>query len=152
MSQIYGPTGARLTAVGGENSYKQFRRGDVVNSLQWAGDPMEPAMCLFPNMKNTRAGVFVLCLSSLHKYLLPTGYATPALKDRGWKDIATQLGLDPLSRSVCADICGSIEDAGQDLVWMPPVPARVERMAQEPKVGVLTISRRGGRVMHEVEV
>jgi len=156
MSQIYGPTGRLLTAVGGEHSWRQFRRGNVVCSLQWAGDPMEPAMCLFPNVHNTRAGVFVLCLSALHKYLLTSGYASPALRERGWRDIATHLGLDPLSRSVCADICGVIEDSAQDLVHMPPVPPRVEALRAEPKVGVMQIAegkgRNTGRVLHEVEV
>lgn len=152
MSQIYGPNGQLLTAVGGEHSWRQFRRGNVVCSLQWAGNPMEPAMCLFPNVQNTRAGVFVLCLSSLHKYLQVTGYATPALRERGWRDIATHLGLDPLSRSVCADICGVIEDSAPELVWMPPVPPAVEAMRQAPKVGVMSIAEKGGRVLHEVEV
>lgn len=153
MSQIYGPNGQQLTAVGGEHSWRQHRKGNVVCSLQWAGNPMEPAMCLFPALNNVRAGVFVLCLSSLHKYLENTGYASKALKERGWRDIATHLGLDPLSRSVCADICGAIEDSAQDLVWMPPVPPSVERAAERPKDGgVLQIMDGGRRVLHEVEV
>ena len=111
-------------------------------------------MCLFPNVDNGRAGAFVLCLSSLHKYVQTNGYASTALKERGWRDIATQLGLDPLSRSVCADICGLIEDASRDLVHMPPAPPRVRRAAEDHKVGVLEIRQghKEGRVVHEVEV
>ena len=152
MSQIYGIAGKPLVAVGGEHSWRQFRRGDVVCSLQWAGDPLEPAMCLFPNVGNSRAGVFVLCLSSLYKYLEKTGYASKDLINHGWQAIAKQLGLDPNSRAVRASICGVIEDAAPDLVWMPPTPKQVEKLAEAPKVGEMQIREKGGRVLHEVEV
>jgi hypothetical protein len=155
MTQIYGTTGKPLMAVGGEHSWKQFRKGSVVCSLQWAGkshEDIEPSMVLFPNVSNTRGGVFVLCLSSLFKYVEKTGYATLNLKTNGWKDIARQLDLDPTSRSVCADICGLIEDAAPELVWMPPAPPVVEAAQAPEKVGELTISERGGKVLHEVQV
>jgi hypothetical protein len=151
MTMIYGPTGRPLTAVGGEHSWKQFRRGDVVCSLQWAGDPNEPAMVLFPNIGNTRGGVFVLCLSSLHKYVEKTGYASRDLKTTGWQDIARHLGLDAVSRSACADICGIIEDCAPELVWMPPAPPAVKAAQAPEKVGELVISEQGGRVLHEAQ-
>lgn len=155
MTQIYGVAGKPLVAVGGEHSYKQFRRGSVVLSLQWAGkshEDIEPAMVLFPNVNNSRGGVFVLCLSSLFKYVEKTGYATAALKAQGWKDIAKQLDLDPTSRSACGDICSLIEDAAPELVWMPPAPTVVKQLAAPQKVGELSISEKGGRVLHEAAV
>jgi hypothetical protein len=155
MPQIYGVTGRPLMAVGGEHSWKQFKKGSVVLSLQWAGkthEDIEPAMVLFPFVSLSRGGVFVLCLSSLYKYLEKTGYATTALKTEGWKDIARQLGLDPTSRSVCADICGLIEDAAPELVWMPPTPKEVAKAQEPEKVGTMTISEKGGKVLHEAEI
>lgn len=152
MSQIYGFGGKPLVAVGGKDSYRQFKKGNVVCSLQWAGEPIEPAMCLFPHVPTSGAGVFVLCLSSLYKYVEKSGYASLALKTDGWRDIARHLGLDPLSRSVCADICGLIEDAAPDLVWMPPTPKEIEKKAEAPKVGEMQIREKGGRVVHEAEV
>jgi hypothetical protein len=155
MSQIYGVAGRPLMAVGGEHSWKQFRKGSVVLSLQWAGkshEDIEPAMVLFPNVSNSRGGVFVLCLSSLFKYVEKTGYATANLKNTGWKDIARQLDLDPTSRSVCGDICSLIEDAAPELVWMPPAPREVEKAQAPEKVGELQIREKGGKVLHEAEV
>jgi hypothetical protein len=155
MSQIYGVTGKPLMAVGGEHSFKQFRKGSVVLSLQWAGtdrENIEPAMVLFPNVNNSRGGVFVLCLSSLHKYMQTSGYATQELKTHGWKAIAKQLDLDQTSRSVCGDIISLIEDAAPALVWMPPTPKEVQKLAEAEKVGTLTVSEKGGRVLHEAEV
>jgi hypothetical protein len=155
MSQIYGTSGRPLMAIGGEHSWKQFRRGSVVLSLQWAGkssEDIEPAMVMFPNVSNSRGGVFVLCLSSLYKYVEKTGYATTELKTKGWKAIATQLDLDPTSRSTCGDICSLIEDAAPELVWMPPTPKEVTKAAEPEKVGELVISEKGGKVLHEAEV
>lgn len=156
MSQIFGPSGKPLVAVGGEHSWKQFRRGDVVCSLQWAGKPgeIEPAMCLFPNVGNTRAGVFVLCLSSLHKYVKTDGYASDNLKNHGWQAIAKQLGLDENSREIRAAVCSLIEEVAPELVWMPPAPTAVRTRAEPEKVGVMTLRQghREGRIVHEAEI
>lgn len=152
MSQIYGINGKRMVAVGGKDAYRTFKKGSVVCCLQWAGDPLEPAMCLFPAVPMSNSGLFVMCLSSAHKYLERNGYASMALKTQGWKDIARHLGMDETSRNVCADICGLIEDAAPDLVWMPPAPKHIEKMAAPEKVGELQIREKGGRVLNEVEV
>jgi hypothetical protein len=88
----------------------QYRKGDVVCSLQWAGDHDGAGHVPVPQRGNVRAGVFVLCLSSLHKYLENTGYASKASEGRLARHRPAARAGSALALGV-RDICGVIEDS-----------------------------------------
>lgn len=145
---LLGPSGAPMIALGGEYAYKQFRKGDVVCSLQWINE--EPSICLFSATNSLlHKGAYVIGLSALHKYADSDGAPTRYMIARSIA-IAKQLGFDA-GRDICFRIVEIILDAAEDLVRMPPTPRVVLEANKPDPIGEIVI-KNGGRIVHEAEV
>jgi len=148
QTQLIGPTGHPMIAFGGEHSYKQFVKGDVVCSLQWIND--DPSMCLWKLSESMlHRGAYVIGLSALHKYVESNGFPTRYMLAK-LPEIAQQIGFE-VSKDSCMRIADVIADAAEDLCRMPPTPGDVHEANRPESVGEMQI-KLGGKIIHEAEV
>lgn len=128
--------------LGGHTARFLRRKGDICASFQYVND--EPAMCLFPAIKRSNSGAFILCESSAHKYLDDFYLIQQAAK------AAEVMGMDN-SRQTIVRIADCILVWIDDLLMMPPKPEdMVEHAAQKALAAEATMTINGESKTFEV--
>lgn len=89
------------------------RKGDVCASFQYVNG--EPAMCLFPAVKRSRSGSFIICESAAYQYTDDFYLIRAATK------AAEIMGMDD-TRQTIVRIADCILIWLDDLLMMPPKP------------------------------
>lgn len=97
--------------IGGDKSWKQVIKGDLVGTFTWVND--EPALIITPKLASIK-GAYIIALSSAYKYT-DLNYLVQQSAA-----CAKHIGMDVSSRFVVRRISDLILDNLQDLCEMPP--------------------------------
>jgi hypothetical protein len=147
---ILSNSGRPMVMLGGENSWKQYTKGDVCLSFQWLklDDEATPCMCLFPTGLRMDAGAYVIPQASLWKYVDNKGDPTNHLMISA-VTAAHTLGLFP-DKFTVQRIIDMIADGSQDLLKMPDwAPDHVQALMTPEKMGIEVQIKRNGEVFAE---
>lgn len=124
---ILGRSGRPMVCLGGQAAYRQYRKGDLVASLQYLdlGDKdrgPEPVMAIFKADVHSDAGAFVISARRAHEYADSRGNPTPDLMLASIR-CCEALGMFP-DRFTAARIVDLIVDGLPDLILMPTLPSQ----------------------------
>lgn len=132
--------------LGGEKAWKVRDKGDFSVSFQWVNE--EPAMILFPNHKGIGQGAFVICMSSLYKYVKSDGYPNTEYLVAQAVKAAKQMGFSGLGFEV-KRIADAILDSCEDVLQMPPEPVGINEKQRNQSIGEATIKVDGHTIFHD---
>jgi len=150
MSGILSPKGQAFVEVGGERSWLQRIKGDIVICFQWLQipDKREPQACmvLFPAMLRLDGGAYVIPQDNAYEYVKSDGTPTPYLMAAAY-NAAQTLGFFP-DQSTVFRIVDIIADGLPDLIKMPSsMPDVLEVKA--PVMGIEAKAKVNGQVIYE---
>lgn len=141
-----------MACLGGETSWRQFVKGDIVVSLQWLDRPdidpegPHPCMVLFPKNLRMNGGAYVIPQRNAFAYADNKGNPTGELMGAAFKAAHT-MGFFPDESTVFRIIDAIVEAIG-DLVRMPstqPGELDVKRVVH----GIEATATINGRKLHE---
>lgn len=112
--------------LGGRTARFLRQKGDICASFQYVND--ESAMCLFPAIKRSHSGSFIICESAAHKYTNDYYLIQQAMK------AAEVMGMDT-TRQTVVRIADCILVWLDDLLMMPPKPDDVVEHAAQKALG-----------------
>jgi hypothetical protein len=151
---ILGSTGLPMVQLGGDRSWRQFVKGDIVVSLQWLHRPdidpdgPHPCMVLFPRNHRMETGAYVIPQRNAHAFCERDGSPTPHLMGTAFKACHT-MGFYPDQSTVHRVIDAICECLGE-LVAMPSTqPDALE--VQTARMGIeMSASVNGKTIAEEV--
>lgn len=121
--------------LGGDTARFTRRKGDICAAFQYVND--EPAMCLFPAIKRSHSGSFIICESAAYQYVDTRYLIQSAIK------AADVMGMDQTKQTITR-IADCILLWMDDLLMMPPKPEdlveEAARKAQRDAEATLTIN------------
>ncbi len=149
MSSILGATGQNWVEIGGERTWEQRIKGDVVVSYQWLDvgkkDP-QACMVLFPVVPKLDGGAYAIPQDNAYEYSDATGGPTPYLLTAAM-NAATSMGFF-LDQSTVFRIVDIIVDGLPDLIRMPsdqPGAMDLKRAIH----GIEATAKVNGQVIHQ---
>jgi hypothetical protein len=120
MSSILGATGQNWVECGGDRTWEQRIKGDIVVSYQWLDvGKKEPQACmvLFPIVPKMDGGAYAIPQDNAYEYSDASGGPTPYLLTAAM-NAATSMGFYP-DQSTVFRIVDIIVDGLPDLIRMP---------------------------------
>lgn len=149
MSSILGANGANWVELGGERTWEQRVKGDIVVSYQWLHvGKKEPQACmvLFPAVAKLDGGAYAIPQENAYEYADKTGGPTPYLLTAAM-NAATSMGFFP-DESTVFRIVDVIVDGLADLIRMPsdqPGQLAIKRALH----GIEATAKVNGQVIHQ---
>lgn len=149
MSSILGASGQNWVELGGERTWEQRTKGDIVISYQWLMvGKKEPQACmvLFPVVPKLDGGAYAIPQENAYEYSDKTGGPTPYLLAAAL-NAATSMGFFP-DESTVFRIVDVIVDGLADLIRMPsdqPGQLNIERMVY----GIEATAKVNGQVVRQ---
>lgn len=149
MSSILGATGQNWVECGGERSWEQRIKGDIVVSYQWLhAGKKEPQACmvLFPVVAKMDGGAYAIPQDNAYEYSDASGGPTPYLLTAAM-NAATSMGFYADQATVFR-IVDIIVDGLPDLIRMPsdqPGALDLKRAIH----GIEATAKVDGRVIHQ---
>ena len=149
MSSILGATGQNWVECGGERSWLQREKGDIVVSYQWLDvGKKEPSACmvLHPTVPKLSGGAYAIPQDNAYEYSDATGGPTPYLLTAAM-NAATSMGFYP-DKSTVFRIVDIIVDGLADLVRMPsdqPGALDLKRVIH----GIEATAKVNGQIVHQ---
>lgn len=149
MSSILSARGSRVVELGGEHSWLQRSKGDIVANYQWLDiGNREPEACLvlFPQTLKLEGGAYVIPQGNAHEFCTNKGDPTPHLLTAAY-NAAVTMGFFP-DQSTVFRIIDIIAEGLPDLVRMPSEQPRALDLKRQV-VGIEASARVGGQTFHE---
>ena len=125
--------------LGGSKARFIKRKGDICASFQYVNG--EPSMCLFPAIRKSREGAFVICESAAHQYVDERYLMKQAMA------AAEVMGMDMTGQTVFR-IADAILLWMDDLLMMPPEPAGLD--GKQTAIGEIDVTANGVTHTHEL--
>lgn len=147
-ASILGPNGQRMVELGGERSWLQRTKGDIVVSFQWldiGGEAPEACMCLFPALRHMDTAAYVIPQRNAFAYATRDGGATPDHVGVAFK-AAIHMGFFP-DKSTVHRIMDIVLDNIPDLVRMPSEQPNDLAM-KRALLGIEASAKLNGRHIH----
>lgn len=150
MSNILGANGATFVALGGERSWLQRVKGDMVVSYEWlmaGGKEPEACMVIFPAAPKYDAGAYAITQASAHEYATRKGDPTEHLMKAAMKALVT-LGYLHTDKAAWSNIITIVLEGLPDLIRMPsdqPASLDIKRRV----IGIEATAKVGGSVIHQ---
>lgn len=149
MSSILGASGQNWVELGGERTWEQRVKGDIVVSYQWLMvGKKEPQACmvLFPTVPKLDGGAYAIPQDNAYEYSDATGGPTPYLLTAAM-NAATSMGFFA-DQSTVFRIVDVIVDGLADLIRMPsdqPGQLEIKRALH----GIEATAKVNGQVIHQ---
>jgi hypothetical protein len=146
---ILGASGQNWVELGGDRSWEQRVKGDIVVSYQWLmAGKKEPQACmvLFPTVPKMDGGAYAIPQDNAYEYSDSTGGPTPYLLTAAM-NAATTMGFFP-DQSTVFRIVDIIVDGLADLIRMPsdqPGQLDLKRIVH----GIEATARVNGNVIYQ---
>lgn len=149
MTDLLGRNGTPYVELGGERSWKQFVKGDIVVTFQWLGgikkDPVA-CMVLFPSVLKLEGGAYAIPQDNAYEYVTSEGNPTPYLLTAAY-NAAQTMGFFP-DQSTVFRIVDIITDYLPELIRMPSdQPQSLD--IKGPVLGIEATAKVEGQVVRE---
>lgn len=149
MNSILGPSGQSWVELGGDRSWEQRVKGDIVVSYQWLmAGKKEPQACmvLFPTVPKMDGGAYAIPQENAYEYGDARGNPTPYLMTAAM-NAATSMGFFA-DESTVFRIVDIIIEGLADLIRMPSEqPASLN--LEKPKYGIEASAKVNGEIVHQ---
>lgn len=159
-ASLLGPRGTPFVELGGERSWRQYTKGDVVASLQWVdlqaidknfpeAGPI-PCMCLFHAFRRMETGAHVIPQRYAYLYGAAEGKPTDYFFN-GVMNACETLGFDRNDKAAQHRVMDIVLDAMPELILMPsdqPAKLHVKKTPMNIDVSVNI----NGRVAHQESI
>ena len=149
MSSILGATGQNWVECGGDRSWEQRVKGDIIVSYQWLMcGKKEPSACmvLHPTVPKMDGGAYAIPQDNAYEYSDASGGPTPYLLTAAM-NAATSMGFYP-DQSTVFRIVDIIVDGLPDLIRMPsdqPGALDLKRAIH----GIEATAKVNGQIVHQ---
>lgn len=149
---LVGRNGTPFVALGGERSWIQRVKGDIVVSYQWLAGAKDgdksphPCMVMFPVVPKIDGGAYAIPQDNAYEYSDHSGGPTPYLLTAAF-NAAMSMGFFPDKSTVFRIVDIIVEGLG-DLIRMPSdQPASLDIAA--PVIGIEATAKVEGEVVRE---